>query len=296
VKFWQSVSFAEPEQLVEVARIAEDVGFHGILVSDHLFFPEKLESKYPYSEDGSPPFGPETHWPESWAAISAMAAVTERIRFATMVYILPLHHPLEVAKVVGTAALFSGNRVILGAGAGWMREEFAALGVDFATRGRRFDESIEVLRRLWTGEMVEFHGEIFDFDRIQMSPAPTASIPIFIGGASKPALRRAIAHGDAYYGFFQTVDATEQLIATIRDESRTTERPAELGELPITTTPPPGLLDRDTVRRYEDLGVERLVVYAEFADMGRTAIDPGSSEMDAAIAHIEKQANDLAAG
>jgi alkanesulfonate monooxygenase SsuD/methylene tetrahydromethanopterin reductase-like flavin-dependent oxidoreductase (luciferase family) len=164
MKFWQSASFSEPDQLVEIAKLAEEVGFDGVLVSDHLFFPEKLVSKYPYTPDGVPGFTPETPWPDPFALVGAMSSVTRRLRFATMVYILPLRNPLEVAKATATVDVLSGGRFILGVGAGWMKEEFDQLGVDFRTRGARFDESIEVLRKLWGG-MVEHHGRFFDFPR-----------------------------------------------------------------------------------------------------------------------------------
>src|SRR5262249_6618231 len=108
MKFWQVASFSEPDQLLEIARGAEDAGFHGLLLSDHLFFPGTLRSKYPYAPDGKPAFGGTTPFPDPWTAIAAMAAVTERLCFGTLVYILPLRHPLEVAKTVGTAALLSG--------------------------------------------------------------------------------------------------------------------------------------------------------------------------------------------
>jgi probable F420-dependent oxidoreductase len=199
VKFWQSLAFTEADQLVELARIAEAVGFHGVMVSDHLFYPGKLDSRYPYSPDGHPGFTPDTPWPEPWSAIAAMAAVTTRLRFTTAVYILPLRHPLEVAKATATAAVLSGDRIALGIGSGWMKEEFDALGVDFATRGRRTDEMVEVLRKLWTGGMVEHHGKCFDFDRLQIAPAPSAPLPIWVGGASDAALRRA-ARLDGWIG------------------------------------------------------------------------------------------------
>ena len=188
MKFWQVVSFTEPEQLLDVAREVEDAGFHGILLSDHLFFPEKLASRYPYSPDGRPGFEATTPFPDPWATIAALAARTTRLRFATMVYILPLRHPLEVAKTVGTVALLSGGRVALGCGAGWIREEYDALGVDFATRGRRFDEMIGVLRALWESGAVEHHGRFFDLPRLSMSPAPGTSIPIWVGGLAPAAL------------------------------------------------------------------------------------------------------------
>ena len=157
MKFWQSVAFSEPEQLLEIAQGAEAAGFEGLLLSEHLFVPEEMAPKYPYAEDGIPDFTGDTPFPDPWSAISAMASVTTRLRFSTMIYVLPLRHPLEVAKAVSTAAVLSGNRVVLGAGAGWMREEYDTLGVPFESRGKRFDESIEVLRRVWSGQAVEHH-------------------------------------------------------------------------------------------------------------------------------------------
>jgi alkanesulfonate monooxygenase SsuD/methylene tetrahydromethanopterin reductase-like flavin-dependent oxidoreductase (luciferase family) len=120
MKFWQAVSFTEIDQLAEVAKHVEQTGFDGILVSDHLFFPEKLGSKYPYTPDGVPGFTPDTPWPEPFAAVAAMAAVTQRLRFATMVYILPLRNPVEVAKATATLDVLTGGRFILGSGAGWI--------------------------------------------------------------------------------------------------------------------------------------------------------------------------------
>ena len=136
MKFWQVVSFSEPDQLLGIAQAAEEAGFHGVLIADHLFFPGRLESRYPYSEDGKPAFDGTTPFPEPWTTIAAMAAVTERLHFGTMVYILPLRHPLEVAKAVGNVSLLSGGRVSLGIGAGWIREEFDTLGVPFERRER----------------------------------------------------------------------------------------------------------------------------------------------------------------
>jgi len=174
------------------------------------------------------------------------------------VYILPLHHPLEVAKAVGTAAVFSRNRVILGAGAGWMREEFDALGVNFATRGKRFDESIEVLRRLWTGAMVDFHGEIFDFERLQMSPAPTRPVPIFVGGASPRALRRAALLGDGWLGAGNTPEQAADILRSLARLRSQAGRSGEPFEAIAPLLVPP---ERDTLKRLADLGATGAVHY-----------------------------------
>ncbi|MBW2667473.1 MAG: LLM class F420-dependent oxidoreductase, partial [Deltaproteobacteria bacterium] len=251
MKFWQSVAFTAPNQLVEIARGAEAAGFEGVLLSEHLFVPDAYAAHYPYSESGTPDFDAQSPFPDPWVTMTAMAAATSRLRFATMVYILPLRHPLEVAKLVGTASIFSDGRAVLGAGAGWMREEFEVLGVDFATRGKRFDECIEILRQIWRGGMAEYHGEIFSFDRLQMSPAPPHPIPIYIGGASKPALRRAARLGDGWLGAGNTPEQAEKILVELRrlrEEVGRIEEPFD-AIVPLVTP-----LELDTLRRLSDLG------------------------------------------
>lgn len=248
MRFWQVASFSEPEQLPGIARAAEEAGFDGLLLSDHLFFPGRLESRYPYSEDGRPGFDGHTPFPEPWTAIAAMAAHTTRLHFGTMVYILPLRHPLEVAKAVGTAALLSGGRVVLGCGAGWIREEFEAVGADFHTRGRRMDEIIPLLRELWTGEMVTHRGEHYTLGPLQMSPAPPAAVPIYVGGLSPAALRRAATLGDGWIGTGQTPEQAEALLArlaALRREAGRGEQPFD-AIVPLAVPPEP-----DTLRRLE---------------------------------------------
>jgi probable F420-dependent oxidoreductase len=252
MKFWQVVSFSEPDQLLAIARGAEEAGFHGILISDHLFFPEKLASKYPYAEDGKPAFTPDTPFPDAWTAISAMAAVTERLRFATMVYILPLRNPFEVAKTVGTAAILSGDRVALGCGAGWIEEEFRQLGVDFQSRGSRFDEMIDVLRLLWRGGMVEHHGRHFDFDRLQMSPAPAQPVPIYVGGLAPVALRRAATRGDGWIGTGQLPEQVPPILGKLRELRARSSRASEPFETIVPLAVPP---DLDGIRRLKEAGM-----------------------------------------
>jgi len=252
MKFWQVASFAEPDQLLEIAKGAEQAGFEGVLLSDHLFFPDPLESRYPYSEDGKPAFDGTTPFPDPWTTIAAMAAVTTRLRFATMVYILPLRHPLEVAKTVGTVARLSGNRVALGVGAGWIREEYEALGVPFKGRGKRMDEMLQVMRKAWTGEMTEHRGEHFDLGAFQMSPAPTEPVPIWVGGLSGFAFKRAAALGEGWLGTGQHPDEVpgilERLLA-LRDESG---RGDEAFEMIVPLVVPP---DPDVLRKLQDAGM-----------------------------------------
>ncbi|HXZ85359.1 MAG TPA: TIGR03619 family F420-dependent LLM class oxidoreductase, partial [Myxococcota bacterium] len=222
----------------------------------------------PYTPDGVPGFTPETPWPEPFAAIAAMAAVTSRLRFATMVYILPLRHPVEVAKACATLDVLTGGRFVLGAGAGWMKEEFDQLGVDFATRGARFDEAIEVLRKLWRPGMAEHHGRFFELPRMQMSPAPRKSVPIYVGGGSAAAFRRAARLGDGWLGAGTDPEQALRDLATLarlRAEAGRARAPFE-AIVPLTTPPDPAVL-----RRLEEQGAHGTVSYPFLYALGRTS-------------------------
>ena len=269
MRFWQAVSFLEAEQLLDVARAAEEVGFDGAFVSDHVFFPGELVSKYPYAPDGVPYFDKDTPWLETFASIGAMAAVTTRLRFVTGVYILPLRHPLEVAKAAATVALLSGNRLALGIGTGWMREEFDALGREFAGRGRRMDEQIAVMRTVWGGGMVEHAGRHYQLPRLQMSPAPTAPIPILIGGASERALRRAATVGDGWVGAGNTPEEMPGILKRLGELRREAGRERMPFEVIVALTTPPEV---DVFRRLEDQGVTGVVSWPLLFTVG-----PGAS-------------------
>lgn len=200
MKFWQAITWAETDQLIEIARFAEEVGFHGLMSGDHAVYPESIAPDYPYSDTGMPPMQPSDEYPDQTAIFAAMAAVTTTLHFTCGVYVLPLRNPHEVARACSTLAVLSDNRFILGIGVGWMKEEFDIYGVDFRQRGKITDEMIEVLHKLWSGEMVEHHGAHFDFPRVQLSPAPTIHPPIYVGGSSEIALRRAARVGTGYIG------------------------------------------------------------------------------------------------
>lgn len=200
MKFWQAITWAETEQLIDIARFAEEMGFHGLMSGDHAVYPESIAPKYPYSESGVPPMHSDDEYPDQTAIFAAMASVTRKILFTCGVYVLPLRNPHEVARASATLAILSNDRFILGVGIGWMKEEFDIYGVDFHQRGKITNESIEVLQTLWSGQMVEYHGAHFDFPRVQLSPAPRTPPPIYIGGASQIALQRAARVGNGYIG------------------------------------------------------------------------------------------------
>jgi probable F420-dependent oxidoreductase len=257
MKFWQSVAWAEAEQLTEVAKFAEEVGFHGVINADHLFIPRTTSSVYLYSEDGKMMHEPDTPYPEVWSSFGAMAAVTTRLRFTTSVYLLALRSPLEIAKATGTLARISDNRISIGFGVGWIKEEFDAMGVDFHTRGKRTDEMIEVLRKLWGGEgrWVSHQGRFFQFPEIEIVPAPSRPVPIYCGGTSAPALRRAATLCDGYIGPGHTAEEVPGVLAhlqRLRAEAGRDHLPFET-ILPIKPMSPPP--SAGTFKRLEELGM-----------------------------------------
>jgi probable F420-dependent oxidoreductase len=205
---------------------------------------DEIASRYPYSyNEGAPDFVAQTEFPEPFAAICAMAAVTERLRFNTQIYIAPLRHPIHLAKSLATASVMSQARVALGAGVGWLREEFTALGEDFSTRGRRLDEMIAVMRKLWTGEMVEHHGEFFDFDALKMLPAPAAPVPIMGGGLHPKVLERSGVLCDGWISPGNSPDEFATIFETIEGHRKAAGRSAEPFEY-IVAAPDPGDLER----------------------------------------------------
>jgi probable F420-dependent oxidoreductase len=212
MQFWQAITWAETDQLIEIARFAEEVGFHGLMSGDHAVYPESIAPHYPYSDTGLPPMEASDEYPDQTAIFAAMAAATSTLRFTCGVYVLPLRNPHEVARATATLAILSNQRFVLGVGVGWMKEEFAIYGVDFHKRGKITDESIEVLHKLWQGEMVEHHGEFFDFPRLQLSPAPAQPPPIYIGGSSQAALARAARCGNGYIGAGTAPDDVKTLL------------------------------------------------------------------------------------
>jgi probable F420-dependent oxidoreductase len=252
VKFWQSISWAETEQLCAIAKLAEELGFEGIIGSDHALYPETLQPAYPYSASGLPPQTAESEYPDMWTSCAAMAAVTTRLKFACGIYVLPIRHPVEVAKQAATLSILSQGRFILGVGAGWMKEEFDVYGVDFASRGRRMDEMIEILRGLWQGGMFGYSGECFDFEPIAVSPKPTHPIPIYFGGAAPVALRRTAVSGDGWIGAGNTPEAVPALLGELAQQRARCGRESLPFESIVGLY---GDVDLDTYRRLEDAGM-----------------------------------------
>jgi probable F420-dependent oxidoreductase len=294
VRFHQSITFLPTRQAVPLARACDALGYGGMYVSDHLFNPRNLESRYTYSvrEDGAPEWGPETSWPDPMCVISAMAAVSEHLTFTTGVYIAPVRDLMTVAKSVGTAAVLSDNRVRLGIGAGWCKEEFDQTGQDFTNRGKRLNEMIVALRALWQGGWVEFHGDFYDVPECRMEPAPTAPVPIIGGGHSPVALQRTAALCDGWIaaGAYSEEEAWAHL-AALREALSAAGRDGEPFPIYMSLRERP---DVGMFHRFADAGVTDFIC----APWMFVPVDPGAPD-DTALANrlgaVERFAQEIVA-
>jgi probable F420-dependent oxidoreductase len=278
VEFWASTAFTPPHHLVPLARAADEVGLDGVLMSDHIFFPKHLESPYPYSpyEDNRPIWDPETPWPDAWVSIGAMIGATTRLKFGTSIYIAPARDLFTVAKQVGTAAVLSDNRVRLGLGAGWMKEEFDQTGQQFKSRGKRLDEMIGALRVLWSGGWVEHHGTHYEFGPLMIEPAPTTPVPIWCGGHSDAALRRAARYCDGWIGNAYSEEDAAHYLGKLKQELAAAGRADDPFEVVIGLYAPP---TPEVVERWSAQGVTGLLCVPWFLDERSDDRDVAGAQM-----------------
>lgn len=203
------------DQLVPLARAAEEAGFRAFSVADHVVDLETVATPYPYTETGERRWQTDVDWPDPWVTVGALSQVTRRLQFFTSIYVAAMRNPFVVAKAVGTAAALSGGRVALGIGVGWCREEFELLEQDFGTRGRRTDEALDLMKELWAPGWTEFAGEFYSCDRLVMRPEPPAPVPVWVGGLSDVALRRAARH-DGWIGDMASLEEAIAIAGQLR--------------------------------------------------------------------------------
>lgn len=262
-----------PQHYANVAAVAEENGFESVWMPEHLVLPEVLPDTYLYTEGGRPPISSATPLYDPWVVLAAVAQATERIRLATDVFILPLRHPVATARSVVTLDRVSRGRVTLGIGVGWLEDEFEVMGEPFHDRGRRTDEIIPLLRRLWSDEVIEHRGEHYNFGPIRFEPKPRQqpSIPIEVGGSSPAALRRAGHLGDGWIEIGATdLDRLKVMIEDVQRARAEAGRDRE----PFEITAGLGR-DVDGVRRCRELGVTRILAGPPVKDARVTADDVG---------------------
>jgi len=255
-----SGALADAEGVAEVARAAEDLGYESVWVGEHpvLIDPHAAPSPLP----------PHSELLDPVAVLAYAAAQTTTVKLGTGIVILPLRNPVILAKQLASVDVLSKGRLLVGVGVGYVPGEYEAIGVPFGTRGRRADDYIDAMRTLWDDDEPQFSGEFAAFSGVQSRPRPAVPrLPLYASGMSTAALRRAVVRADGWYGFFQDLASTKRSLDELARLAGEVERPAVLGALDITVTPPPGAIDNDTVNRFEDLGVHRLVLLHDFMDM-----------------------------
>jgi probable F420-dependent oxidoreductase len=266
----------EPDAMVRALGAMDAAGFESAWTGEHVVLADPQEPPSP-----APPEFPMV---DTIAALAFAAAVTQRIRIASGIILLAQRNPVVLAKELTGIDHLSKGRLIFGVGVGYVPREFDVIGVPYAERGARVSEHIEAIRTLWTQDQPEFDGRFTRIAGIQQKPMPVQKPhpPIVIGGMSQLAYRRAVRQGNGWYGFAQSVEATAASVAGLKAAASVEARPVDLGQLEITVTPP-GAIDADTAKRYEDLGVARLVLLP-----GR--LDDQGTPGDGAVRFIENTA------
>lgn len=257
VKFGITFGQLNPKYFVDAALAADRLGFESVWMPEHLVFPLEVRGQLVPGEE-HPPVPPDVPIFDAAAYLAYVAGRTERVRLGTFVYLLGLRHPYIPARAFATLDIVSGGRAELGVGAGWLETEWEALGFDPHTRGRRLDESIAVVKRLWSEEVVEHHGEFWDLPPAMFEPKPLQHPhpPIIVGGESDRALRRVAELADGWVAMAHTPESVAPRVA------RLTELLGERGRTrdEVTVTCMGQVEARPDIERWEEAGVDRLIV------------------------------------
>lgn len=257
MRFTFAEAMTDPAYYAPLAQAAEAAGFHGMTIPDSVAYPEESDAKYPYTPDGNREFLEDKDFIETFIQAASLGAVTTTLRFLPFVLKLPIRPPALVAKQAASVAYLTGNRLGLGVGTSPWPEDYEIMGVDFARRGKRMDECMDIIRGLTSGGYFEFHGEFYDIPKIKMSPTPTAPIPLLVGGHADLALRRAVIRGDGWMhggGPPEELDALLEKIRAIRVAEGVADRPFEIHVISMDA------YTVDGVKRLEDKGITDVIV------------------------------------
>ena len=288
MRFTYAEAMTDASFHLPLARAAEAAGYDSVTVADSLAYPKESDASYPYTPDGSRTFLEDKEFIETFVLCAAMGAVTSTLRFTPFVLKLPVRPPVLVAKQAASVAALTGNRLAHGVGTSPWREDFEMMGVDFARRGRRMDECMEIVRGLTAGGWYEFHGEFYDIPAIKICPVPSEPIPLLVGGHHDNALRRAVLRGDGWMhggGPGEELDALLDRLAVIRRAEGLADRPFEIHVISLDAYTPDG------VKRLEDRGVTDVIVGFRVPYV----VGPDTEPLAGKIEHLERYAEHVIA-
>lgn len=286
MRFTYAEAMTRATYYAPLAQAAEAAGYTSMTVADSLIYPQESDSKYPYTDTGDREFLEDKEFIETFTLISAMGAVTSRIRFTPFVLKLPVRPPVLVAKQASSIAFLTGNRLGLGVGLSPWPEDFTAMGVPWKARGKRMDEAIDIVRGLTAGGWFEYHGEVYDIPAMKMTPAPTEPIPILVGGHSDAALRRAVTRGDGWMhagGDGDELDALLDKIAKLRAAEGVSDKPFEIHVISMDAYSPDG------IKRLQDKGVTDVIVGFRVP----YAMGPDTEPLAKKVEHLERFAESV---
>ncbi len=253
-------SKASVENIITTARWAEELGYHSLWLTDHVVLAEEVNAYYPYRSHGQWDYPPDTVWLDPLLTLAWAGQAAPSLKLGTSVLVLPIRNPVLLAKQIATLDFLSGGRVILGAGAGWMEEEFNIIGESFKNRGRRVVEMIQLMRQFWSGEMVDFQGEFYQVSGCQMYPRPVQqTIPVVWGGHSQAAIKRVARVGDGWHPTQITLDQLAEGLQKLRQYCEEFGRDFDT----VTVIARPGdnyEINAESQARHIELGVDHLVV------------------------------------
>lgn len=265
-----NVAVPHVEAMVGLATLAERLGFESVWTFEHVIVPVDYHSKYPYSPTGKMGVTPETNFVDPLIALATVAAHTSTLRLGTGVNILSQANPLYLAKQAASLDFVSKGRFMLGVGIGWLEEEFRAIGVPFERRGARFDDYVQAMREIWSGEVVEHQSDFIDWSGFKSHPRPIQDpFPIVIGGSKGKAFERTARYGN---GWFAPTASPQQLAPLLAELDRAcADAGRNRDEIEVSAMWFPNPEDLGDVKRYADLGVARLIVPVQALGQGNPA-------------------------
>jgi alkanesulfonate monooxygenase SsuD/methylene tetrahydromethanopterin reductase-like flavin-dependent oxidoreductase (luciferase family) len=285
MRFSYAESMVDPSFYVPLARAAEEAGYDGMVIPDSLCYPKESDSTYPFSPDHTREFLEDKPFIEPFSLIPALGVVTERLRFITFVLKLPMRHPLLVAKQASSVAVMTGNRLALGVGSSPWPEDYELVDVPWEGRGKRMDEAMAIVSGLCAGGYFEYHGDVYDLPPVKISPTPTESLPILVGGHATPALRRAARSDGWLHGGGDPEDLPGLLerLHQLRQEEGTTDRPFEVHVISLDA------YTADGIRRLEEQGVTDVIVGFRWP----YAVGPDTEVLQTKLDNLRRFADDV---
>lgn len=259
MRFGVNLGLLNPAVWMDAAVAADELGYESVWIPEHLVFTTDMAaSRYPGASDGQPPVPPETPLFDAPVYLSAIAARTQQVLLGTYVYLFGLRHPFVSARAFGTLDWVSDGRAIIGVGAGWLEAEWRAAGLDFASRGRRLDEAIDIAKRLWTEPVVEHAGEFYSFEKVCFQPKPLARPhpPLLAGGEGERSLRRAVERCQGWISMPHTLETAAPQVNRLRQLLAAAGRSPDGFQITVSAFEAPP----EQVAAFEQLGVHRLIV------------------------------------